>query len=259
MPRKKATSQPLGVMLGIAQQDKEAILRVLDGLPPIAYWVQCKTDDQAEHYRKLKQGYQFLKEELQRYFGGQGSKLPYLSESDRNFFGAMRDRYIAWYAVVQVGWKHVEDELQSIGLTPEDIKASSPGEALIRVLENECAGFMQSAFIPYERYSPSQDRKLATMQRKIRRGTADEKEIKRYNTQTNQSFSEGARFFAFTEKMIDICEKRSAKDKPLKQAIKTYRRALAELDREIGCQHHKSKGRKGFEWKNGEKSELARG
>lgn len=262
MPRKKkATAQPLGELLGlkVPAPDKEATVRVLDGLPPIAYWAQCRTDDQKQHYIQMKQGYQFLKEELQRFFGGQGSLMPRLSESDRNFFGALRDRYLAWYGVIQTGWKYIEDELRAVGMTTEDIQAGCPGEALIRILENECAGFMQPAFLPYSRYSPSQDRQLSKTQRLIELSQAEPKEEKRYETQTKQSFEAVSNFFSMTDGMIDICEKHSSKNKPLKQAIKTYRKAVGELDREIQCQHHKRKMRKGHEWKNGQKIELSRG
>lgn len=262
MPRKRrATAQPLGELLGlkVPAPDKEAMIRVLDGLPPIAYWAQCKTIDQKQHYIQMKQGYQFLKEELQRFFSGQGSLMPRLSEGDRNFFGALRDRYLAWYGVVQTGWKYIEDELSAVGMTAQDIQAGCPGEALIRILENECAGFMQPAFLAYSRYSPSQDRRLTKTQRMIGGGKAEPEEEKRYETQTRQNFEAVSHFFSMTDGMIDICEKHSSKDKPLEKAIKTYRRAVGELDREIQYQHRERLGRKGHEWKSGSKDDLSRG
>ena len=262
MPRKSKTkSQPLGELLGVRmpEGDRQSFLSVLDGLPPIVYWAQCRTDDQKEHYIAMKQGYQFLKEELQRYFGGQGSLIPRLSDRDRDFFCALRDRYLAWYKVVQLGWVHIEDELAEAGLTTRDIQAGSPGEALIRILENECAGFMQPSFLPYTRYSPSQERTLAKMQVEIARGDADQKAIARYEIQVAQNSRETKRFFELTAAMVDTCEKYSDRTKGLATAIKHYRQAVGHLDREIQRQHSTRCKRKGYEWAEGKKRELTRG
>lgn len=260
MPRKKKpASQPLGELLGlgVAQKDKEPILRAINGLPPIAYWARCQTTDQAQHYIQMKAGYQFLKEELQRFFGGQGSLMPHLSESDRNFFGALRDRYIAWYSAIQLGWAYITEELKAVGLTPEEVSMGCPGEALVRILENECAGFMQPAFLPYSRYSPSQDRKLSKVQKLG--DAAEAKDKKRYEAQSAQNFAAIGKFFALTEGMIDVCEKHTSNNKPLKKAVRTYRYSVAELDREILYHHSTRAKRKGHEWKNGIKTELSRG
>ena len=261
MPRKKTSKQSLGELLGVKMpsNDQDNLFRVLDGLPPIVYWAQCRTADQEEHFLDLKQGYQFLKEEIQRYFGGAGSLIPRLEAGDRDFFCALRDRYLAWYTVVQLGWDYIEEELKLVGLTPKDIQASCPGEALIRVLENECAAFTQPAFMPYSRYSVNEDRKLAKTQSAIQRGKASEKAIATYKRKTKQNVRDVERFFQMTHGMVEICEKHSKKVKGLSAAIKRYNQATAYLESEVQRQHHKRNGRKGHEWRNGEKRSLAKG
>lgn len=243
-------------------------LRVIDGLPPGGCFWQCETDDQKAHWLKLKEFYKRVHQSLKDYFEGKPAQHSRLTPSDREFYGLVRDRYLAFYQVIQWGWNYIETDAEKHG-NLEYLKgfADSPGEALIRVIENECAALMQPAFSPYFRWSSSGIRTLAKLDREASAVVAqpneslsqkDKNKLGTYKHKLKQEKQSTALLMNFWETCIAVCEENRARDVSLRRYLREYRKINGLLDAEILRRCHPSKNVRGEEWQRGQKKVLGR-
>lgn len=259
MPRKKqAKSQPLGELLGVRmpKAERAATLKALDRLPAIFYALLCQTDDQMQAFKEIKAGYQYVKADITALFAGEAEVFYSLPPDQRDFWGLMSDRYLAWYMVVQRGWQHLEAEWESDERLAH-FRVDSPGAALIQLLNMECDGFMEPAFSERYRFAPSQHRKWAKAERDIARGTATPQAQKAMQTELT---IKGLHLQAFTfgNVCLETCRKNAKGDERLQLALRHYDNVIGALDRTIQKKLHPRQATRGYEWRNGKKFKINR-
>lgn len=242
----------------IDEQSKQLMLATVNGLPPLECLANCQTQDQRLHWDSCRRGYRLLKEELEAYFQGRGSQIPFLPNAERRYWGAMRARYLKWYAVAQYGWAHIETGfINNCGTSLSEysgfsgVAVDSPGKALIRVLEDECLLSLEQAFRPYYRFAPSKYRKLNKRHKRINNGKAKPHEIKRHTSEVKQEFQSATRYLAFSQTCIDFCESQAVNDEELSRLVQDYYEASERVCIAIDAAIHPNKKMVGWEWKNG--------
>jgi uncharacterized protein (DUF1778 family) len=255
MPRKKPLSQPLGELFGVrmSKDDQQSTLKTLGSLPAFIYALLCQTDDQKQSFIDIKTGYQYIKADMQALFAGEGGVCPG-SLKQRDFWGLMSDRYLAWYVVVQRGWQHLLYEWDTDERLA-DLRAPTPGAALVKLLETESQGFLTPAFSDHYRFAPSRHRKLAKDERDVARGTATAKTKRAMDTAINVKGNQ-LDSFVFGGCCLDICRSHAKHDERLRLALSHYDAVIGALDREIQKQLHPRKAMQGYEWRDGHKYKL---
>lgn len=241
------------------------VLAVLETFPSIEYWLCRLTDDQKDHWWELKNSYERLYLSFQEYFTGQPESQYYqLDENTREFYSLFRDWYLAFYKLIQWNWTEIDNTFRSHGQNLEGF-ASSPGEALIRVMENDSNMFFINCTLPYYRWTPSKARDLRKIDLEIQKdmnlakGLLDpklERKIKTYQKDLD-SLLPPAYFYpamSFRECCIDVCER--IKDTTNKRYLTDYKRATSELDAKIHHFLHPRHKLRGHEWRNGVKRAM---
>jgi hypothetical protein len=258
MPRKKAESQPLGELLGLRmpKEDQAATLKTLDSLPDIFYALLCHTQDQTQAFRELKEGYQYIKADIKALFAGEGEVAHALAPDQRDFWGLMSDRYLAWYMVVHRGWQYLQDEWESDERLAH-FQVETPGAALIQLLETECQGFMEPAFSERYRFAPSQHRKWAKDSVEIAHGKANSKTEKAMQAARTVK-GRHLQAFTFGGLCLEICRANAKKNERLQLALRHHDAVIGALDTTIRKKLHPRKAMKGYEWRNGTKYKINR-
>lgn len=243
---------------------KQLTLAAVDGLPPRERLGDCRTQDQRMHWDSCRRGYRLLREELEAYFQGRGSQIPFLPSPERRYWGAMRSRYLDWYAVAQYGWAYIEagffengTKVSEYSSASSGVAADSPVGALAKVLEDECFLFLDQAFRPYYQFAPSKYRKMNQRQKRIDSGKAKPHEIKRHETEIKQEFLSAVPYLAFSQKCIDLCESQASNDEELSRLIQRYYEASERVCKAIDSAIHPSKKMVGCEWQHGIRSEMS--
>lgn len=238
---------------------QKAFLEVNQNLPPLEYWAYCDTDDQKTRFWEMKNFHSILCHSFQDYFAGQAEEIYYqLPEKTRDFYAAFRDFYLSFYALIRHNWKEIEATAKKKNIDLIGF-ASSPGEALIRVVENDCAACFSQCLKPYHRWTPYRLRKLAqeelAIQKKLTLLKGKEpdvslkKKIKCYQSTLNQLFRDYGGYFAFREFCVEICSQATGRE--AKRTYKEYERKCQALDSEVQYQIHPKRRRKGEEWRRG--------
>lgn len=237
-------------------------LAVLDGLPPIGYLANCRTEDQWIHICKLRELYSALATEFKAYFAGEENTLDKVPDKDQEFYGLLRDRYLTFYQVIRHCWPQILAAMQESGIEPNDIPANSPGEALIRAIENDCAAFASPAFEAYFRWTPTKARELARQDRELSeasaRGYINERDLAKYHRSLKETRKAFAEYMDFFESCIAVAEQVKTRNPNLQRALRDYKQVKRELDSNVQGRIHPRKKIKGHEWLRGEKTTMAR-
>jgi hypothetical protein len=244
---------------------EQNLLVFLKDLPPVGYWLYCLTEDQKDHWWMLKNNYKALYQSFQEYFTGQPESQYYqFDKNDREFYSLFRDWYLAFYDLIQWNWTEIDNTFRSRGQNLEGF-ASSPGEALIQVMENDCYMFFLECVLPYHRWTPYKARDLRKIDFEIEKaknlikGKSDpklERKIKTYQNNLD-SLLPSAHYYramAFRECCIDVCER--IKNPTNKRYLTDYKRVKSELDAKIHYFLHPDKKLRGHEWRNGVKRSM---
>jgi hypothetical protein len=245
-------------------------LEVIDGLPPHEYLQLCNTEDQAAHWVQLREDYGWLRQSLKYYFEGKPeprrSQMTKANREACEFYDLWRDLYLNFYNVIRRGWYYIEDHAAAHGkLTYLEGFASSPGEALIRALENDCAAAMHPAVAPYYKWSPSKVRKMRSMEKDLKdlKAQSDGEPSQKYKNKLKalkheviQSSHGREPFLNFWWTCISICKAHQSEDPTLKRYIQGYQTVVELLDKAIASGSHESKGLRGEEWQHGYKKTL---
>ena len=244
---------------------QETTLEVVGGLPLPEVLLRCNTKDQEAHWFRLKAFYQGLYQSLKDYFGGRPAQHSHLSAADREFYGFLRDSYLAFYKVIQWGWSYIEEDAESRGVL-ENLRscAASPGEALLRVLKDDCDAFMQPAFLPLHRWSPSDLRDMRKLDKEISAviqsgeslSQKSKNKLRKYEQKLKQARQPSAIFTYFQTNCLTACKANQAKDRTLRRYLDEYRDTLDRLGAEMARRYHPSKGLRGEEWQHGYKKTL---
>lgn len=245
-------------------------LEAIDGLPPYGYLLRCGTKDQQAHWLQLREEYGWLRQSLKDYFEGKPeprrSQIPKANRKACEFYDLWRDLYLNFYTVIRHGWSYIQDDAAEHGqLLYLEGFASSPGKALIRALESDCAAAMHPAFAPFYKWSPSKVRKMRSMEKELNDlktqsdGEPSQKyknKLKALKYEVTQSSHGGEPFLNFWWTCISICKAHQSEDPTLKRYIRNYQTVVELLDKAIASGSHESKGLHGEEWQYGYKKTL---
>jgi|GEM_PF-3225593 len=249
---------------------QETMLKVIDGLPPLEDLLRCDTKDQQAHWLQTKEDYGWLRQSLKDYFEGKPeprrSQIPKANRKACEFYDLWRDLYLNFYTVIRHGWYYIQDDAAARGkLTYLESFGSSPGEALISVIESGCAAGMHPAFAPYYKWSPSKVRKMRSMEKELidLKAQSDGEPSQKYKNklkalkyEVTQSSHGGEPFLNFWWTCISICKAHQSEDPTLKRYIRNYQTVVELLDKAIASGSHESKGLRGEEWQYGYKKTL---
>ena len=202
-------------------------------------------------FKEIKAGYQYIKADIKALFAGEAEDIHSLPIDQRDFWGLMSDRYLAWYMVVQRGWQYIESDRRLACF-----KTATPGEALIQLLEMECQGFMEPAFSERYRFAPSQHRKWAKSEREIAMGKATDQAKKMMQADLTIK-GQHLQAFTFGNICLETCRVNTKGDERLRLALRYYDSVIGALDRTIQSKLHPRKGMRGYEWRNGIKYKTA--
>lgn len=129
----------------VPAEEQEIILKKLNGLPP-DYLLDKLTQDQKDHWHKVKHIFETTRTVLKAFFSGTPSPLQELPNDEKEIYGSLTDFYISLYAVIQLGWKDILDAFAQWGnkYHGEEFPFKSPGATLAAILERDAAAqFLQ--------------------------------------------------------------------------------------------------------------------
>ncbi|BAZ71317.1 hypothetical protein NIES4106_61140 (plasmid) [Fischerella sp. NIES-4106] len=250
--------------IALTKHERHQLVQMLNELPPIEYLSHCQTLHQLAYWFELGESYSYLKASFVEFFTGQGdSVLSHLPDPKKEFFFLMRDWYLSFYTLIQGNWQHIISEAKKKECDLSKIPANTPGEALIRVIENDCAAFFCVCTLPYYRWSPSESRKLAKLDRDIELAKTQGLSKKDIATKLNpyQSLLKNKLmpllpYISFREICLEICSKAKKGSTTHRHYIE-YRRIKFALDKKIQSSIHERHKIRGHEWVRGEKRTLS--
>lgn len=222
-------------------ESRDALLTALLEMPPGDYRGAFWTEDQRCWYGYLRDMHLALRELFQDYFAGRGARLEHWRQRDIDIemLGALQSYYLALYALVQWQW-------EVLSKTPEVLDGcSTPGDVLIRCLQDNAIGALQPFLVPYFQHSPSRYRELDRLKVLALRGTATNKQGKRLDYLTREATRVYQGCNEFEQRLVSACEKLTTKrERKAQQLLKALRVAEGDLDRETqkGSQHRLGDG-----------------
>jgi hypothetical protein len=244
----------------LKKQDKKFLINTIKDLPPLEYLNYCDTLPQISYWLALGEDYNFLKIAFIAYFKGNSNEfLKKIPEDKRKFFILMRDWYLAFYTMIQGNWEEIVIITKEKNYLIEKIPVTTPGEGLIRTIENDCAVFFSVCIQPYYKYSVDESRNMAKLDRELAmmeglgkiKTEEDLKKLKIYNNYLKRQLNPFYKFLAFREICIQICSE--AKKSSITHIHYTdYKRKQAALDQCIQGSIHRRFKVKGHTWIKGE-------
>lgn len=131
----------------LSQVEKDKCISALSDLPPLIWMAMCKTQDQQEHWVKVKSFFTFLQSDLNGYFSGQ--KSTDIPQGRKEEIKLWRERYIKFYDLIYEGW----DELIKYFEDNEIPLPSNPGNLLILNIKELCKQYFDMCQAKYEEWS----------------------------------------------------------------------------------------------------------
>lgn len=231
-------------------QMQKNLAKLLHELPPGEFNLQRMTLDQAANFLQVKHHFLWLYESFDAYFNGRGQR-----ESDNvpKQVLLIRDRYLAFYNVIQWGWSSIKKEHE---LMEVELPFNGPGDALLKTITLDAQGLLAVLHTSYYRFSPNECRDLASLDRKIQASKAlnqpmhkQEVLLKRFKSKLS---SLHFRFMWIEKRLISICQETpKADNEQLHKYLKNYDLAMSALDRYVQSELHQTKGRKTAIYRNG--------
>ncbi len=203
----------------IDKATQNQILQAINGLPPLAWLDLCKSKDQIEHFNLIRRVFRFTYIGLKEYFEGEKSTL------DSELAVAQRNYYLAIYELMQQGWRYIEIAAQESAL--QDFP-HTPGEAIIRLIENDCAAFFAPCLEPYE-WSKDSAYRLYLLEKEVRDleskellKPGEEKKIEKFSNKLRQAQRPYHELLVLRNFCLAICQSAAKCDRTLKESIKNF-------------------------------------
>lgn len=247
----------------LTPRDRAQLLSTINGLPPLQYLLLCRTDDQESHWLFMQKNYKALSSSFTAFFSGQSDEvLQSLNSKEKEFLFLLRDWYLGFYTVIQGSWQEIKQEFDAKGYSLSGIPANSPGEALIRVIENDCAAFFALCQQSHARWTPDESRKITKLERELQemvnRGETNSSLYRTKERNYLDLVQKGtwlSPYISFRECCLEVCGK-AKKGSATHRHLVAYRRIEAEIDKRLQSELHPRKGRKGFAWFEGNLSQM---
>jgi len=129
----------------VPTEEQEIILKKVCELPP-EYVLDGLTQDQKDHWHKVKYVSKTIHTSLEAFFSGSPSPLQELLDDEKEIYGSLTDFYLSLYAMIQWGWKDILDCFAQWGNESygQKFPFNSPGETLAAIIEQDLAAqFLQ--------------------------------------------------------------------------------------------------------------------
>jgi flavin-binding protein dodecin len=203
----------------IDKTTQKKILRAIDGLPPMAWLEVCQSQAQLEHWNLIRRAFQFTYVGLKEYFEGQKSTL------DSELAIAQRNYYLAIYEVIQLGWHHIEIAAQDATL--QDFP-NTPGEAIVKLIENDCAAFFNPC-LQYHEFSKDGAYRLYLLEKQVREleskeslKSAEQRKIEKFSTKLKQMQRSYRELLNLRHFCLAVCRDVAKRDRTLKESLTIF-------------------------------------
>lgn len=239
--------------------DLRQIIEMLDWIPPEEYFCYCDTESQKSHWLRLKKEYQILKVSFIQFFSGEEDTiLNAFPEKQKEVYFLLRDLYLSFYTMVQGNWRKIVEEAKEVKYPIEEL-ASSPGEAVMRVIENECMITFWKCQLSNYKESPSEIRRLINQENKILKlistkeqfTHSEQLQVDNYRQQLTRRIEP----FQDLMKLRKFCELicgKSKKGSTTHRHYLTYRKIEGQLDAACQSLIHPRNKPKGEHWVSGD-------
>lgn len=204
----------------IEKSAQRKILKAINGLPPLAWLNLCKSEDQIEHWRLSREAFQVTYLALKEYFEGKKSTL------NSELAEAQRDYYLAIYSLIQQGWKYIESAAQEAAIRNFP---STPGEAIIKIIECDCAAFFAPCLEPYE-WSKDSAYRLYLLGKEVQKleessekfTKKEELKVKKFATKLKQMQRPYSELLSLRHFCLAICDGAVKGDHTLKRKLEAF-------------------------------------
>ncbi|MEP0917010.1 hypothetical protein NC981_09275 [Leptolyngbya sp. DQ-M1] len=238
-------------------RDWQSAIDRLKNLPELTWLMECRTDEQREHWRDCREFCQILKNLLNDYFSGNASDLSQLSKDERTYWTLHRDRWIALYNLIQQAWFDILQAVQEHGLQADFPNQS--GEMLILMLKMWAAEMFSPCVIGVHpelgRFSPRKAH-TAYLNRNKPIALPENLTLEEWRKRFSKADREMMTFSVHETFCLLVCEQVAKKDRLLKDKLKTFRRIEADIEQINYAMIHPRKKVQGYQWVNGRKERL---
>lgn len=234
----------------IEPNTQEAVLNSLSKIPPTV-WLARLTPEQQEHWHRVKKHTMRLHDELKAYFGGQEAAI-----GDDAYLLLLRDYYLGFYGVIQIGWKAVQETARKKKI---ELPVQTPGECLIAVLEGDVEAFFAMCLQGYEEWSSRKTYETYKLGLKIDRIRAKpEKNWTKGDRLAMDNYVKATKGSDYLEPSLLIfclmaAEENKAKVTGLRRKLLEFNRVKAELHYTVANQLSPTKKARSIAWKQGQK------
>ncbi len=232
------------------ENTQSAILKAVDGLPPITWWQLCETDSQKEHYQNIHTSFKLIYIRFQEYFQGQSSSQhSELTIATVNF-------YISLYGLIQHSWHRIVSALQNCNFAgvPE-----TPEETISKLIENDCAAFFAPCLEAHE-WSKDTGYRFYLEEKKVRKllesgkplTKPERSKVERFSVKLHSMQRTYEDFLRLRHFCLAVCRSVEG-DRPLQQKLEAFDKSQLYLHSLIGPKLGKSES---YRW-NGEGNKIS--
>lgn len=233
----------------LSKIDKFHLLNLLAGLPPEKYLSEINTESQLKHFKELQQEFYLLSNSLKKYFSGEYDEtFDTLPKNNKELYFLWRDIYLKLYGILQSSWKILEETAKSYQI---DIPANTPGECLMRIIENDCK--MMWNLCRYNTdFSPSRNFKEISGNNKLKQ-KGDENQLSKNYLKYLKETKYCEDLDNLKTFVLAVVKKEVTKSMPEYKYLKEFNQTISDLERLILKMQHPNKRLKSYQWKEGNK------
>ncbi|MBD1844012.1 hypothetical protein H6F89_11490 [Cyanobacteria bacterium FACHB-63] len=238
-------------------RDWQGAIDRLKNLPDLVWLMDCRTDEQKEHWKDCRLMCLFIRKLLEDYFSGMATDLSPLPKADRTYWMLHRERWTALYNVIQHAWTDIFQAAKEDGLEADF--PSQPGEMLILMFRMWAAEMFAPCVIGLHpelgRFSP---RKAYTAYSNRNKPIAlpENLTLENWRKRFSKTDREMMTFSVHETYCLLICGRVAKQDRLLKDKLKTFRRIEANIEQSNYAMIHPRKKVQGYQWINGYKNSL---
>lgn len=233
------------LQLNFTQAEISTLLKITGGLPPYLWLERCETEDQRQHWIRVKSFFTFLQADLGCYFSGQ-SPL-----EQQEGIGLWRDRFLRFYDAIYEGWAFLKDFSEKTGFELPD----SPGETMAYAIEQLCRKYFEMCKNPYEEWSVREAYKGYQSRQKLKPVLAKSSErwTAKERKQYRDFIKESKEVIASPDiELICVLALRQCNDKRIRSKVSEFQKSDELLDAYLAKNLHPRNAATSFAWKKGE-------
>lgn len=232
----------------ILKDDREKILEVLDDLPP-QNPIYRYTEDQVTYYFEVREKFDVMHDFFEAYFQGRAIPIDRLEGKTREFYLTKFDSFLAFYNLIQWGWKYILEESE----TPAVIhfNFNNPGDCFVEFLRKQAEAQIHMCKLGRYDIRPRHKCEMRRVAEKIREGKATA--IQKSNFQKYIKSLENLGFRKFAELEIfcvTACKKHTKKNSALQEKLEDYYNKFEKVEH---VTQSIDRNRPAYAWENGKR------